>query len=98
MTVGFVDTVEVGRLFAVRQYISRSNLQLSAPLSSTPCKPLSLFEPVVEGSFDGSLEAHTTMWDRERSMRDGTYMKEWYHPARSAPHVGSSNTTEREVD
>ena len=34
MTVGFVDTVEVGRLFAVRQHISRSNLQLSDPSSS----------------------------------------------------------------
>jgi hypothetical protein len=75
MTVGFVDTVEVGRLFAIRQYISRSNPQLSAPLSSTHCRPFPLFEPMVEGSFDGSLEAHTTMWDRETSERR-TYMKE----------------------
>jgi hypothetical protein len=31
MTVGFVDVIEVGRLFAVRQYISLSFFQLSSP-------------------------------------------------------------------
>jgi hypothetical protein len=70
MTVGFVDVIEVGRLFAARQYISLSFFQLSAPLSSTPCKPFPLFEPVMAGHLIGSREAHTTTWDRERMMKE----------------------------
>jgi hypothetical protein len=57
MTVGFVDTVEVGRLFASRQLSSRSILQLSAPSSS---HSLAVWPSDRRVSFDGRQKKDQT--------------------------------------
>lgn len=84
MTVGFVDAVEIGKLFAVRQFLPQFIHRILVSLF--PFNPRSrIWYSRNKGSgYD--------------TLNNNTYMIKWYHPVKSVQHVESLNTMVRVVD